>query len=251
MLTNCSGKNINVPFFQKIGTNKQTKQMIPFLLAAAGGYLIAQSRKQDTFADGGITATGYAKGGTIKSYKDFKAQLIELAKEEGDRDAFAQKVKSEPLKKYVPLYFSDTRRDILNVTDNQYRIYMTKPNQYVKELNSINWESVYDKLKGKMASGGKVTYDDKIEFLKYILKNTSKFSSSIKELPTKRQDEIKESISKAKEFAEGDKDKKNFNEVAGTLYKNLFLVNTNTWSKITRKYYLDNDIDVLYLMPNN
>jgi len=31
----------------------------------------------------------------------------------------------------------------------------------------------------------------------------------------------------------------------------LFLVNTNTWSKITRKYYLDNDIDVMYLMPNN
>lgn len=29
--------------------------MIPFLLAAAGGYLIAQSQKKDTFAKGGRT----------------------------------------------------------------------------------------------------------------------------------------------------------------------------------------------------
>lgn len=97
-----------------------------------------------------------AKGGEIKSYKDFKAKLLDLANQESDRNAFAEKVKSD-LKKYIPLYFSNSRRDILNVTDNQYRLYMTKPGQYAKELNSITWESVYDKLKGKMEKGGETS----------------------------------------------------------------------------------------------
>lgn len=97
-----------------------------------------------------------AKGGEIKSYKDFKAKLLDLANQESDRNAFAEKVKSD-LKKYIPLYFSNSRRDILNVTDNQYRLYMTKPGQYAKELNSITWESIYDKLKGKMEKGGETS----------------------------------------------------------------------------------------------
>lgn len=35
--------------------------MIPYLLAIAGGYLIAQSRKQDTFANGGTMDEGGLK----------------------------------------------------------------------------------------------------------------------------------------------------------------------------------------------
>lgn len=46
--------------------------MIPYLLAIAGGYLIAQSRKQDTFAKGGYMA----KGGEIyKIQQKFKYDL--------------------------------------------------------------------------------------------------------------------------------------------------------------------------------
>jgi len=37
--------------------------MIPYILAAVGGYLIAQSRKDSQYADGGMTA----KGGVEKS----------------------------------------------------------------------------------------------------------------------------------------------------------------------------------------
>lgn len=71
--------------------------MIPYLLAIAGGYLIAQSRKQDTFADGGgkMADGGMAEGGMIwasptlrKKYefafgKDFKPEYaIESSKKE-------------------------------------------------------------------------------------------------------------------------------------------------------------------------
>jgi uncharacterized protein YjhX (UPF0386 family) len=49
--------------------------MIPYLLAAVGGYLIGQSRKQDVFADGGMMA----KGGGIKYSLDYyKMKLDEL-----------------------------------------------------------------------------------------------------------------------------------------------------------------------------
>jgi hypothetical protein len=40
--------------------------MIPYLLAALGGYLIGQSRKDEQFADGGMTAKGGVK--RIKLY---------------------------------------------------------------------------------------------------------------------------------------------------------------------------------------
>ncbi len=40
--------------------------MIPYILAAVGGYLIAQSRKEQQYADGGMTAKGGVK--KIKLY---------------------------------------------------------------------------------------------------------------------------------------------------------------------------------------
>jgi len=139
--------------------------MIPFLLLGGGAYLIydALGNKKLSYdpADYGLPTKGFrgyrkgkshfAKGGEIKSYKDFKAKLVDLANQETDREAFAEKVNSD-LKKYIPLYFSSSRKDILGVTDNQWRLYMTKPGQYTKELNAITWEAMYDKLK---ADGGK------------------------------------------------------------------------------------------------
>lgn len=89
----------------------------------------------------------YAKGGSIKSYKDFKNKLIEIANREGSKEKFAQAVKSDPISNKIPIYFQEARRDILNITDNQWRIYMSKPSQYLKELSNVSLESMYEKLK--------------------------------------------------------------------------------------------------------
>jgi len=41
--------------------------MIPFLLAAVGGYLIGQARKDEQYAKGGVLEHGLRKGDTIVS----------------------------------------------------------------------------------------------------------------------------------------------------------------------------------------
>jgi len=73
--------------------------MIPYLLAIAGGYLIAQSRKQDTFANGGTMD----EGGLMKDFdKNFTTAYI-LQQQMADK----QKVQGVAHDSYDTTYYNE------------------------------------------------------------------------------------------------------------------------------------------------
>lgn len=65
--------------------------MIPYILAAVGGYLVAQSQKKETFADGGTLDFDYSKISSVEvdgidtsDYPDFVDAYISYAEYDGE-----------------------------------------------------------------------------------------------------------------------------------------------------------------------
>jgi len=84
--------------------------MIPYLLAAVGGYLIGQSRKEDVFADGGMI---FKKGERVL-LKDGGGQRIATIVEDGYDSKNRVRVRPEgfPMDLSIPMEekYSDDKR---------------------------------------------------------------------------------------------------------------------------------------------
>lgn len=111
----------------------------------------SDGEKRKSMEDGGEMA----QGGSIKNFSDFKEQLLGIAKQQPSPKDFTEALKQSPLKPYLPTYFTNSRRDILGVSDQDWVKYMSNPSQYAKELSEVSWEKVYDKV--KMAKGGQTS----------------------------------------------------------------------------------------------
>jgi len=216
--------------------------MIPYILAAVGGYLIGDSLKRNQYADGGII------------YED-EAMISKPFYYEEKSDFFKAKGYKIENKFYDNIHAEFPIFNIKGGTSVSKKDALKKANSFYDFVKSAKSKEEYDMLvdefvsknKKEYAVGGNVSgiYDRKIEFLKYILSNTSKFNSSIKDFRPEKQAEIKKSIKNANDFIKEDSsNKKKFNQVAPTLYKNLFIVNTPIWAKISRNYKEDSN----YLM---
>lgn len=100
----------------------------------------------------------------------------------------------------------------------------------------------------RLAEGGSfdVSFDEKLDFLDYMLKNVSKFNRAIKGYPVTVQKDIKKSIEDSKSFLRTQsKNKKAFNQIVVPMYRTLYSSNPEVWRKLTRKYDFDKDVTAL------
>jgi len=98
-----------------------------------------------------------ARGGKtkIKSYKEYKEELINIANKSNSESEFVDKAKSS-LKEYIPMYFSDVRMDIFGIKDADWNKMIQSPSKYSKELESVSLGNAYNKLKSSSKSTSKV-----------------------------------------------------------------------------------------------
>jgi hypothetical protein len=98
-----------------------------------------------------------ARGGKtkIKSYKEYKEELINIANKSNSESEFVDKAKSS-LKEYIPMYFSDVRMDIFGIKDADWNKMIKSPSKYSKELESVSLGNAYNKLKSSSKSTSKV-----------------------------------------------------------------------------------------------
>jgi hypothetical protein len=98
-----------------------------------------------------------ARGGRlkIKSYREYKEELIKIASQSNSEDEFVDKAKAS-LKEYIPMYFSDLRMDVFDIKDADWNKMIQSPSKYSKELESVSLGNAYNKLKSSSKSTSKV-----------------------------------------------------------------------------------------------
>jgi hypothetical protein len=171
--------------------------MIPFILAAIGGYLIGDSMKDSqTFADGGITDNDaqnlieYLETFQTKDAEKIKSKYDEIDKNEGNygtRPAVDVKIFDF---EYKGKKYNALKYEIYSYTNfihkygkmpSVFNITLRKDNKDIAEFvfTSDNWEKVYNKLKLKskqtFADGGGVNYLSPGEVRKFSKKGKWKY----------------------------------------------------------------------------
>lgn len=122
---------------------------------------------------------GYTSEG-LRNYEEFKDRLKQVVKESDNATQFEEKLQAD-LSPYLDMYFNQARRDILEVSDEDYA--QMRSDMDFDKLDQVSWKGMYEKMASKSVLKN---VNKQIEGMKVLLEDDPSLRDSIKKKLEKR-----------------------------------------------------------------